>query len=488
MTNVEKLYDYLKQIEEKNCLIAMFYWEIDTQAPAKSLDYLIEIQTKLETESFALQTDEKYRELLNGVITSGEFNDLTLEEQVFITHRFEAYEEDSRVPADFYEEYMKALSKSKVAWKEAKEKNDYSIFKDHLIKVINLTKEYYSYRHPNSKDLYDDMINDYTRGMSQAKINPLFDNLKEKIIPIIKNLTPRENLKSVKCDETQFKKAGYLLLDYIGFDKERGILGVFPHGYTTKICNDDVRIAFDVNAPVYDFASTIIHEGGHGIFDQSFGSNVLKCPTYDVYSMGLHESQSRFYENILGRNKNFWIPIYDEYKNIVGCKDTLDEFVGELNNAKPSLIRTMADELTYCMHIIIRYEIERDLFNGKITPEELPDVWNKKYKDYLGVEVTNDSEGVMQDVHWSEGSFGYFPSYLLGSILDGMLLESIEEKLGNIDTILREGRIKEITKFLQENIHQYGETYTYEEVAMRVCGKELTVDPLVKYFEGKFGA
>ncbi|MCQ2749055.1 MAG: carboxypeptidase M32 [Clostridia bacterium] len=488
MTNTEKLYDYLKKCEKKLYQIAMLYWEMDTAAPKKSMDYLIDVKTELELEVFEMNTSDEYKNLLDAVITSGEYETLTKEEQVFIDHEIESYERNSKVPSEFYEKYMKAISNSKLAWKDAKEKKDYLLFKDHLIEVINLTKEYYRFQVPDADDLYDVMLNDYTRGMMQKEITPLFDDLKEKIIPIIKNLKPRENLKSVKCDELQLKEAGYYLLDYIGFDTERGILGVYPHGYTTKLCRDDVRIAFGLDAPIYDFVSTIIHEGGHGIYDQSYGENVLKCPTYEVHSMGLHESQSRFFENILGRNINFWIPIYDDVKKILGNEDTLEEFASELNNAKPSLIRTMADELTYCIHVIIRYEIERDLFNDKITPEELPDVWNKKYKDYLGVDVPDDAQGIMQDVHWSEGSFGYFPSYILGSILDGMLLEKVEEELGSVDDILREGRIKEITKFLQDNIHKYAETYTYSEVCERVCGKPVSADPLVKYFEKKFGA
>ena len=203
-------------------------------------------------------------------------------------------------------------------------------------------------------------------------------------------------------------------------------------------------------------------------------------------NIGLHESQSRFYENMLGRNINFWEPIYDEIKDKLKTKMTLEEYIEYFNNAYPSKIRTEADELTYCLHIIIRYEIERELFDNKITIDELPSAWNKKYKEYLGVDIKEDKDGVLQDMHWADGSFGYFPSYLLGSIFDGMLLELVNEKLGNVDNLLKEGKIKEITKFLNENIHQYGGTYNINEVAKRVCGKELTVEPLIKYFKEKY--
>ena len=205
--------------------------------------------------------------------------------------------------------------------------------------------------------------------------------------------------------------------------------------------------------------------------------------------MGIHESQSRFFENILGRNINFWIPIYDKlgellptFKNI-----SLEDFHREINHVRNSLIRVDADELTYCFHIIIRYEIEKEIFRNNIPVDELPTLWNKKMEEYLGITPSNDAEGILQDTHWSDGSFGYFPSYLLGTIYDGMYLETIESELGDVDTILNEGRILEITQWLNERIHHYGNTRTPKEVLKAVCGREVTSEPIIKYFKEKYG-
>ena len=235
------------------------------------------------------------------------------------------------------------------------------------------------------------------------------------------------------------------ILSYMGFDMNKGALGIYPHGFTEKVGNNDIRIAFKFTDNPFDFVTTIVHEGGHGILEQNVDNNLTKyeCATCDGIN-ALHESQSRFYENILGRNINFWYPIYDEVKNMLGLDISLEEFSKGLDCAMPSLVRTEADELTYCMHIILRYEIERDLFNGNLSVDDLPSVWNKKMKEYLGVKVTSDTEGVLQDVHWAEGAFGYFPSYLIGSIFDGMLLEVVNRDLGNIDGILKNGNIKSI--------------------------------------------
>ena len=188
----------------------------------------------------------------------------------------------------------------------------------------------------------------------------------------------------------------------------------------------------------------------------------------------------------LGRNINFWIPIYDNIKSKLKLDIPVEEFVSYLNKAEPSFIRTEADELTYCLHIIIRYEIERDLFSNKISVNELPLIWNQKMQEYLGIQVNNDSDGILQDVHWSQGSFGYFPSYLIGSIFDGMLIESIEKNIGSIDEILRQGQIKKITKYLQDNIHKNGGAFTIKELTAKLCNQELTITPLVKYFKTKY--
>ena len=204
--------------------------------------------------------------------------------------------------------------------------------------------------------------------------------------------------------------------------------------------------------------------------------------------MGVHESQSRFYENILGRNKNFWLPIYDKLGELLPQfkEITLDEFYHEINHVRNSLIRTEADEVTYCFHIILRYEMEKAIFRDHVPVAKLPELWNEKMKEYLDIVPANDSEGILQDMHWSDASFGYFPSYLLGSIYDGMYLEELEKELGSVDELLAAGKIGEITKWLNRKIHWYGSTRTPKEVIANVCGKEVSAEPLIRYFKEKY--
>ena len=487
MEKLNKLLDYLQTIADTSYIATLMHWEMDITAPKKSLDYLIDVKTKVELKAFELSTSNEYKRLIDDVINSDEYKSLTKEEQIYLKELANDYEKEKRVPSDFFEEYSSLCSKSNAAWVEAKEKQDYQIFKPYLEKIIDMTKKYYTYKYPNTNNLYDCMLDEYETGMTSEKIDKLFDELKKDIIPIVKSLkVTKISMPQNKYTKEELLDIASYLLNYIGFDNERGALGIYPHGYTCKLNNDDIRITFSNNKSIFDHVCTVIHEGGHGIFEQSIGSNLSKYPIYDIGKYALHESQSRFYENILGRNINFWIPIYDEINEKLKLDMNVEEFVSYLNKAEPSFIRTQTDELTYCLHIILRYEIEKALFNDDITVEELPIIWNQKMQEYLGLEVTNDNDGILQDVHWSQGSFGYFPSYLIGSILDGMLIEAVEENIGNINEILKSGNISKITKYLQENIHQNGGAYKIEELTKKLCNKELSVEPLISYFKKKY--
>lgn len=482
MNNLKEILD---KIGMYRYTTAVLRWEMDTIAPKKSYEHLIDVSSKYELEAFKLSTSKEYINALNNVIEF-ELDSLDELERKYILDLKVDYEKIKRIPSDFYEEHTKLCSNSLNAWVEAKDKSDYNIFKPYLIKVINSTKKLYNYMYPSASNIYDCMLNDYEKGITSSFIDNLFDKLKSGIIPIIKNLKDNktEKLQKSYTNLELIDLASYLL-NYIGFDNTRGNLGIYTHGYTMKLDDNDIRITFSNTSNITDVISTVIHEGGHGIFEQNV-SNILTKYPYDVNKCGLHESQSRFFENILARNKNFFIPIYDDLCKKLDINISLDEFIKMFNIAKVSKIRTEADELTYCMHIIIRYEIERGIFEGSIDLENLPDIWNKLYKEYLGVDITNDKEGILQDMHWSEGAFGYFPFYLMGTIFDGMLLLNINNKLGNVDEILKQGKIKDITLYLNKNIHKYGGIYNINEVSNRLFGEDLKVEPIINYFKNKY--
>lgn len=483
---MNRLLEYQKEIFDLEHTINIINWDLLVSTPKNEKDSVISLLGNLESKLFCLETSDKHGEVLEEFINSDDFDKLPDAEKRYVKMMYKNYLKSVKVPHDFYVKYTELLHKSTAVWEEAKENNDYQTFKPYLKDVIEYTKKYYGYLN-NGENLYDTMLNSYEEGLTCEVIDKLFNELKEKLVPLISKLNNKKVNVKINVSKDVLIKCAEYILSYMGFDMNKGALGIYPHGFTEKVGNNDIRIAFKFTDNPFDFVTTIVHEGGHGILEQNVDNNLTKyeCATCDGIN-ALHESQSRFYENILGRNINFWYPIYDEVKNMLGLDISLEEFSKGLNCAMPSLVRTESDELTYCMHIILRYEIERDLFNGNLSVDDLPSVWNKKMKEYLDVKVTSDTEGVLQDVHWAEGAFGYFPSYLIGSIFDGMLLEVINRDLGNIDEILKNGNIKVITDYLCKKIYVNGGAYTGVEVLKKMEYDKINVEPLVKYFYEKY--
>lgn len=490
MNKIEELLAYQQEIANLEHTINLLSWELKISTPRNAESNLISLITDFEDKLFTLKTAPIYERILNSAINSKEFNLLGEAEKRYILNLLRHYNELKKIPTDFYVSYIELIKKTNIIWKTARENNDYNMFKPYLSEVIDMTKKYFRYINPNALNLYDVMLNHYETGIDSVTIDKLFNSLKDRLIPLIRNIKiSKIQPPKIKYSEEELINCAKFLLDYIGFDNNSGMLGIYPHGYTEKMCPNDIRIAFKYTDNPVDFVTTIIHEGGHAIFEQSIKPNLARYENTSIENLyALHESQSRFYENILGRNVNFWIPIYDKVKDMLHLNISLEEFVKLLNNPVPSLIRTEADELTYPLHIILRYEIERDIFNDKIMITDIPRVWNQKMQEYLGVTVDTYSNGLMQDVHWSEGSFGYFPSYLLGTIYDGMFKLAIENDLGDINNLLKSGHIKDITNYLKEKIYMFGGAYTSGEVISRLTNKDISIEPIANYFENKYGS
>lgn len=488
MSKLDDLLNYQKKITDLEYICGILQWDLNINAPKNSKDDLVKLLGEYSARIHKLETADEYGHLINALINSEEFSTLPEPEQRYVQILLKKHLKYKKVPNSFMQEYIALKSKSTIAWQEAKNKNDYNIFKPFLEKIIAYTKEYYRYIDPENPNLYDVMLNDYEIGMTEEKIDELFTPLKEAIVALIPKTPKPTSHPKIEYTEEELKKIGMYLLNYIGYDTDSIALGVYPHGYTGKIGPNDVRIAFGKVTDPISFVKTLIHEGGHALFENNIKSNLARYSNSCIeFCNALHESQSRFYENILGRNKNFWIPIYDEIKPMLKIDLSIDEFVELLNESNPGLIRTEADELTYPLHIIIRYEIEKELFKGKLTVEDLPRVWKEKYKEYLNLEVTDDKSGLMQDVHWSDGSFGYFPSYLLGTIYDGMFLQALERDLGSIDELLKKGEIKQITNYLIQNIYQNGGAYSAAEIISKLCHQDISSEPIIQYFKDKYG-
>lgn len=489
---LEQFKEYLEKLSYYKHVTTQLYWDMQTQTPAKGFDNKVDVVTYFSTEAFNLQTSEEYGQLLNALLQAEIFDTLDEGMQITVKRRKRCFEKDTRIPKDFYEEMTRAKAHSQKAWEEAKQKQDYSIFCPHLQKMIDYTKQWVAYSRPDT-EVYDALLDTYEEGMDSETVDKLFTDLKEGLVPLLQKIKNQP-----KPDSSRFegeypihrqKELGAFLLEYIGFDKEAGTMGESEHPFTMGFGPKDVRVTNHYREDeAINAMFSIIHEGGHAIFEQGVDEKYEKTDIIEINFLGLHESQSRFFENILGRNINFWKPIYEKVGEFLPKfkEISLEHFYQEINHVRPGFIRTEADELSYSLHVILRYELEKAIFRDGVTAKELPQMWNDKMEELLGVRPENDAEGILQDIHWSDGSFGYFPTYALGNIYDGMFLEKVTEELGDIDKLLAEGRVKEITAWLREKIHRYGSLRISKDVIRFVCGKEITADPILRYFDEKY--
>jgi carboxypeptidase Taq len=348
-----------------------------------------------------------------------------------------------------------------------------------------------------SKNPYDALIDDFEPEMTAETITKLFDEMKTGLIEI------HEKIEAEPKPETSFlkrpvptsiqEKIAESIADFIQYDiksdEAGGRIDTTEHPFTTGYYTD-VRIT--TNYHENQFASSIysvLHEGGHAIYDQGLPIEWMYHPLGTSSSYGIHESMSRFIENMVGKSPEFWdyyLPVFHGLTENSFSDVSKEEMIKAINYVTPSKIRIEADEVTYGLHIIIRFEIERDIFNGDLEIDELPQTWNQKYYDYLGVEVEHDSEGVMQDTHWAGGSFGYFPSYALGNLYDGMWLNKLNKDLPGWKRLISMGSFKEVKAWLTENVYRYGNLYDPEDLVRAVTGKSLEVKSFISYLDAKF--
>ncbi|SFD05635.1 carboxypeptidase M32 [Clostridium uliginosum] len=483
--------EHVSKIEELDRLSALVYWDMKICMPKKALEQRANTLAYITGESFKLTTGEEVKEFINYF--NPIINELSIVDKAMMRNLKKNYEETKKIPEKIHKQYSIVTSLSEAAWEEAREKNDFSIFKPHLEKVVAFQREFVEYL-GYKENKYDALLGKFEEGITVKKLDKIFGELKEGILNILEyikksNKKINREFLNAKFDIKKQKEISLYLLDKIKFDMDAGRLDETTHPFTTNFGNKDVRITThyferDLLSNIY----SIIHEGGHGLYELHIPDNLLGTGLAIGASMGIHESQSRFYENIIGRSKEFIkviLPfIKEKFSNLEDV--TLDEFYSAVNYVEPSLIRTEADELTYSLHVIIRYEIEKELINGDIEVKDLPKVWKEKYIEYLGVEPKTDNEGILQDMHWSDGSFGYFPSYALGNIYGGQFLNKLMQDNENAINNLEDGDMSYINEWLSNNIHKYGGIYTPEELVKKVTSEELSTKYFLNYLENKY--
>ncbi|WP_215141131.1 carboxypeptidase M32 [Exiguobacterium qingdaonense] len=479
--------EHFKQLRAFDEAISLLYWDMRTQMPEQSAPLRAETIGYLSTEAFKRQTSESFASLLERLsdeegLSSVEMRSLEVAKT--------QYERNAKIPHDEYQAYVTLVSEAETAWEKAKNQNDWDMFAPYLKKIIEFQQrfaEYFGYeKHP-----YDALLYDFEPGMTVELLDSLFDSLREALVPLIQQL-PKETFSldwSMPADVQE--QICHDWMNVVAYDLSRGRLDATVHPFEITINRRDVRITTKYDEE--DFRNALfgtMHEAGHATYEQQIDPTLDELGLGSGASMGIHESQSLFFENFIGRSEVFLRRVYPKLQSLHPAYADIDfdTFYSGVNEAKPSLVRIEADELTYSLHIIIRYELEKALIQGTLSVDELPSAWNELYKNYLGLDVPSHAKGVLQDVHWAGGSFGYFPSYALGLIYAAQLTEALKSDLPHFETLIQDGHIEPIKAWLHENVHQYGKRLTPNEIIQQVTGQEISVQPLVRYLTEKYQA
>lgn len=486
--------ELVKRIKYYNDALAVLYWDLRTGAPRKGVPKRAEVIGMLSAEAFKLSVSAEMEEYL-AYFDEPE-NKVSLDHilKAIVNECRKEFDKYKKIPADKYKEYVILTSEAESVWEEAKNSNDFELFRPYLERIVDFNLEFIElWGYKDNK--YNTLLNFYEPGMTVDKLDLIFDQLRSRIVPLVVKIKespnqPEDGQLKQYFDIAKQEEFSLYILKQMGYDLEAGRLDESEHPFTMGITPGDVRITTHYYSN--DFISALmssLHEGGHALYEQNISEELIGTPLCTGTSMGIHESQSRFWENIIGRSKNFWVRYYKELQNTFPEQlqhVSLDNFYRAINKVEPSLIRVEADEVTYNLHIMIRYEIEKALMNKEIKVSDLPRIWNEKMEEYLGITPPNNAKGVLQDVHWAGGSFGYFPTYALGNIYSAQLYNTARKEIKEFDTIVEKGELIKIKEWLSEKIHKHGKLLEPAEILKEVTGEEINPMYLTDYLENKY--
>ncbi len=490
----EQLTRHVRKTKMLGSINALLEWDQQTMMPQTGANYRSEQAKWLAGEIHQRETDPRIGEWLQLLQTSELATDPSSDAGSTIRELFHQYEKKRKIPLDLVQHQAMLHSRGQQVWIKARKENDYASFAPTLKEIFHLKREE-AQATSISDCLYDSLLDDYEPGAKTADVRQALEQLRDGLVPLIaiaKENQPRGNataLESPRFPASQQKAFAKIATSLIGFDYERGRLDTAAHPFCTEIGPDDCRITTRYDEQ--NFSSAFfgcLHEAGHGMYEQGLRAEMYGLPPGRYCSLGIHESQSRLWENLVGRSKGFWthfLPIAKQH--FPGCFEGMSDvdMYWSVNRIRPSLIRVEADEITYNLHIIIRFELEQALLQDELSVADLPAAWNKKYSDYLDITPPNDRDGVLQDIHWSAGLVGYFPTYALGNIFASMLFQTANSELGCQEGNFEKGRYSDLLKWLQNNVYQRGNQLRSDKLMKKITGSVIDHSPLIKHLTHK---
>ena len=484
--------EHVKKQKAYGYVMNVIGWDSATEAPRGAFQRRAEMTGIISGELFRLATSKEYQSVVNGLFETIDELDDSLQREVKKAKK--ELEKILKIPENEFVEYNQLVGLSQRLWEDAKGNNDFDGFKANLKQLVEYNIKFAKYfddqAHP-----YNVMLDGFEEGMTMDDYDVFFNTLRRDLVPFVKEVlnsgkSLNDAFSTKLYDPKKQKEFAEYLLDVFHFNRDGGLMKESVHPFTWNTHPTDVRLTTRyLEDLVFSSILAAIHELGHALYEQQVDEKYNDTLLNGGTSMGVHESQSRFYENVIGRSLEFWSVHYPKFQETFKEQTegvSLEDFHLAINKVEASFIRVEADELTYPLHIMVRYEIERQLMNHEINIDDLPKIWNEKMVEYLGIEPKNDSEGVLQDVHWSAGLFGYFPTYALGTAYAAQFYNAMLKEI-NVMELVKNNEIDKINSWLKEKIHQFGSSKDPKELLLEVTGEEFNPKYYVEYLKEKFG-
>lgn len=492
---LEALRNLLSEVFDLNAAAAVLGWDQQTYMPRGGASNRAMQLATLSRLAHQKSVSDEMGDAIEAAKDETASLDPDSDEARLVRKAARDFDKAHKVPSEWVAEFSRVTALAHQVWEKAREDADFSQFQSSLEEILELRRQYAEFFAPYDHP-YDTWLDDFEPGMKTAEVKAVFDDLRPQQVELVHAIIEKGDVVDDAVlhqafDEQKQWDFGEEVIKVFGYDFERGRQDKAVHPFTTGFGIGDVRITTRVDPNFFNTAIFgTFHEAGHALYAQGTKADLDRSPLLGGASMAIHESQSRMWENLIGRSRAFWVAYYTHLQEYFPTQlkgFEVEDFYRAINKVKTSLIRVEADEATYNLHIMLRFEIELGLLEGSIAVADLPAIWNQKMEEYLGQTPPDDALGVLQDIHWSGGAFGYFPTYALGNLVASQLWEKITEDIPQLKGQIEQGEFANLLTWLRENIHQHGAKFEPMELLERVTGSRLSAGPYVQYLRDKFG-
>lgn len=490
---LQRLKEILAEVCDLNKAASVLSWDQQVNMPPAGANARGEQMATLKRLSHIRFTSSEVGELLGDLKTELAGLDPDSDDARLLRVTERDYKRLTKVPPDFVAEHSKSTAVAQQTWQKAKAESNFALFQPHLEKIVALKKQYVEFFAPYDH-IYDPLLDQYEPGMKTSEVQAIFDALRPRQVELIQAISAQpqvdDSFLHQPFDEAKQWKFGVRVITQFGYDWQRGRQDKSAHPFTTTFNLNDVRITTRMDANFLNPALfATMHECGHALYGQGVDPALERTPLAGGASLALHESQSRMWENLVGRSLDFWTYFYPQLQETfpeqLGNIDLITFYRG-INKVQPSLIRVEADETTYNLHIMLRLELEIALMENRLEVKDLPEAWNNRMREYLGVSPPDDAQGVLQDIHWSSGMFGYFPTYALGNLISVQLWEQMQKDIPNLAAEIRQGTFTSLLEWGREKIHRHGAKFEPQELVERVTASKIDPQPYLRYLKTKY--